>query len=323
MLSKSVGLSIIIVNWKTREPLLNCLESVFRHSGTLTSEVIVVDNGSRDGSVAAVKENYPQVKIITNPSNLGFARANNQAISSASGRYCLILNSDAELTSGALQAMVEFMEGNPRVGIAGAKLLNRDGSMQNSFDNIPTLATELLNKSLLRTLFPQRYPSKKSVITSPLEVESIIGACMLIRRKALDEVGLLDEDYFLFLEETDLCFRMRKAGWQVFYLPHVHVYHLQGESKAIDPGRAWIEYYRSLYKFFRKNRSYLSYLTLRVFKVVKLSLNFILTTLGLIFSLAQNKQLRRRSSIYSKLFIWHILLCPEDKGLRELEKNID
>lgn len=314
-------LSIIIVNWNTRGPLLNCLASIFQHAGGLTCGVIVVDNGSRDGSVEAVKEKYPGVKIIANPSNLGFARANNQAIRLTSNPYCLLLNSDAALTPGALKGMIEFMEKNPFAGIAGAKLLNRDGSMQNSFDNIPTLTTELLNKSLLRAIFPQKYPNKKSPIAAPLEVESIIGACMLIRRNALNEVGLLDEDYFLFLEETDLCLRMQKAGWKIFYLPQIHVYHLQGQSKAIDPGRTWIEYYRSLYTFFKKHRSSCIYFTLRTLRVVKLFLNLILTALGLVFTLGQRKLLRRRFSIYLKLFIWHLLLCPEGKGLKELEER--
>jgi len=313
--------SVIIVNWNTRELLLRCLESVFRHSGSLTFDITVVDNSSRDGSVEAVREKYPRVTIVVNSSNLGFSRANNQAITSTSGNYCLLLNSDAELTEQALERMIEFMQDNPSVGVAGAKLLNKDGSMQNSFDNIPTLTTELLNKSLLRAVFPRKYPSKKSPITAPLEVESVIGACMLIRRKALEEVGLLDEDYFFFLEETDLCYRMRKAGWKVLYLPQAHAYHLQGESKAIDPGRAWIEYYRSLYTFFKKNRGFLSYIVLRILRVIKLSINLILTTLGMLFTLGQNQRLRRKFSVYNKLFTWHLLLCPDNKGLRELDEK--
>jgi len=317
----STDLSIIIVNWNTKELLLNCLESIFRHPANLTFEVIVVDNGSSDSSVPAVREHYPNINLIANSSNLGFARANNQAIRSTVSRYCLLLNSDAELTPEALRGMFEFMEENPQVGIAGAKLLNRDGSMQNSFDNIPSLTTELLNKSLLRAILPRRYPSKKSAITSPVEIESVIGACMLIRRKALDEVGLLDENYFLFLEETDLCFRMHKAGWKVFYLPQIEVYHLQGKSKAIDPGRAWIEYYQSLYTFFKKNRGFFTYSILRILRVVKLSLNLSLTFLGLVFTLGQSQRLCRKFSIYRKLFIWHLLLCPEDKGLRELKRK--
>jgi len=152
----NMDLSIIIVNWNTKGPLLRCLESVFEHSGGLTFDVTVVDNGSWDGSVEAVRKKYPRVTIIANSSNLGFSRANNQAINSTSGRYCLFLNSDAELTSLALKIMVEFMENNPSVGIAGAKLLNRDGSMQNSFDNIPTLKTEFLNKSLLRAILDRK-----------------------------------------------------------------------------------------------------------------------------------------------------------------------
>jgi hypothetical protein len=280
--------------------------------------VTVVDNGSGDGSVEAVRKAYPQVAIIANSSNLGFSQASNQAITSTSGKYCLLLNSDAELTSQALERMIKFMDNNPRAAVVGAKLLNKDGSMQNSFDNIPTLTTELLNKSFLRAILPRKYPSKKSLITAPLEVESVIGACMMIRRKALDEAGLFDENYFLFLEETDLCYRMWKAGWTVHYLPQVHVYHLQGESKAIDPARAWIEYYRSLYTFFKKNRDFFSYIVLRFLRVIKLFINLILTTLGMVCTLGQNRRLLRRFSIYSRLFTWHLLLCPDRKGLREL-----
>jgi hypothetical protein len=300
---------------------LNCLESVFRYSGKISFDVTVVDNGSQDGSVETVKGKYPQVTIIANSSNLGFSRANNQAITSTSGKYCLLLNSDAELTEHAVERMIEFMENHSHAGVVGAKLLHKDGSMQNSFDNIPTLTTELFNKGLLRILFPIKYPSKKSPIAAPLEVESIIGACMLIRRKALEQVGLLDEDYFFFLEETDLCCRMRKAGWKVFYLPQVHVYHLQGESKAIDPGRAWIEYYRSLYIFFKKNRGFIPYIILRVIRVIKLFTNLILTALGMIFTLGKQPMLRRRFFIYSTLLNWHLLFCPEGKGLRELDRK--
>lgn len=314
-------LSIIIVNWNTKGPLLRCLESVFRYIKGIPFDVTLVDNGSWDGSLPAVIEKYPTVKIIANDSNLGFARANNQAITSTSGKYCLLLNSDTEITEQTCEKMLEFMEHNPSVGIIGAKLLNMDGTMQNSFDNIPTLTTELLNKSMLRSFFPQKYPSKRTLIIAPFEVESIIGACMLIRRKALEEVGLFDEDFFVFLEETDLCYRMKKAGWKVIYLPQAQVYHLQGSSKAIDPGKAWIEYYRSLYIFFKKNRGSLAYITLRVLKVVKIFLNLFFTTTGMLFTLGMNQRIRRKFIIYSKLLLWHLLLCPAHKGLKEFNRN--
>lgn len=321
LISKHVlkmDVSIVIVNWNTKELLLNCLRSIDDTTLNLNIEVIVVDNGSLDGSSKAVKENFPQIKLIENTDNKGFAKANNQAIAIASGRYILLLNSDAILTDGSLNGLVTFMDKTPAAAVAACQYLNPDGSKQNSFDNFPTLATELLNKSLLRTLFPGTYPSKKKVYHEPMEVESVIGACMIVRADALKQVGLLDEDYFFFLEETDWCFRMHQAGWKIYHLPHINVYHLQGQSKEKNPSKAWIEYYRSSYIFFKKHRNAASYTMLRIARLAKLILNLTLVLFGLFLTLAMDKGLKRRFRIYRDLLIWHLKGCPASTGLREL-----
>ena len=312
-----MDISIIIVNWNTKELLLDCLTSVYATTAGLSIETIVVDNGSHDGSGQAVQDRFPQAHLIQNTENRGFAKANNQALARTTGRYALLLNSDALLTEGALNQLVSFMDTTPEAGIAAGQYLNEDGSKQNSFDNFPTLATELLNKTLLRVLFPNTYPSKKKEYREPMEVDSVIGACMVVRAEAIKEIGPLDEDYFFFLEETDWCFRMHRAGWKIYHLPHINVYHLQGKSKEKNPSKAWIEYYRSVYLFFKKQRNPRSYYFLRIARAGKLLINLVFVSLGLLLTLGLNSGLRRRCKIYRDVLIWHIKLCPPSVGLRE------
>jgi GT2 family glycosyltransferase len=194
------------------------------------------------------------VTFIQNQKNVGFAVANNQALRLSKGDYLLLLNPDTRVKEGSIEGLVSFMESSSEAGVAGAQLLNDDGSKQNSIANFPSLATELLNKSLLRWLFPKQFPGKERDYSNPVEVDSVIGACMMVRRKALDQVGLLDEDYFLFLEETDWCYRMKRAGWKIYHVPQAEVYHFQGKSTEADRKRAKVEYYRSRYHFFKKTR---------------------------------------------------------------------
>ena len=177
------------------------------------------------------------------------------------GRFAVLLNSDAVLQEGAIKSLMNFMDNTPGVGIAGVQLLNEDGSRQNSIDNFPSLETEILNKSILRLISPDKYPGKAGNYNTPIEVDSVIGACMMVRKKAIDEAGFLDEDYFIFLEETDWCFRMHKKGWKVYHVPDSRVFHLSGHSKKKTPGESQIEYYKiSLQVFQKKQRShFLSY----------------------------------------------------------------
>jgi len=245
-----MDLSIIIVNWNTRELLLDCLHSVYNLVEKISYEVFVVDNASVDGSAEAVQRNFPQVKLIVNQENRGFARANNQVLPLVSSRYALLLNSDTRIIKGALETMVAFMDENPKVGLAAPQYLNQDGSKQNSFANFPGLISELINRSLPKLFFPKKYPSKRQDINTPVAVESIIGACMMVRTEAMKKVGYMDEHYFFFLDETDWSYRMWKAGYSVFHLPQARIYHIHGAAtKKKVPARTWIEYYRSSYYF--------------------------------------------------------------------------
>lgn len=310
-------LSVIIVNWNTKELVLNCLESFYRTVKGLTFEIFVVDNGSTDGSPDSVRRRFPKIELIQNQRNLGFARANNEALRRSKGRYVLLLNTDVILTHGAVEKLVEFMDGNPTVSIAGGQLINMDGSKQNSFDNFPSLAAEVFNKSLLRILFPKRYPSKRVDYSIPIDVHSVIGACMIVRSCSIQEVGLLDEDYFFFLEETDWCYRMRSRMWRVCHVPQAEIIHLQGKTAHVVKDRAKIEYYRSLYLFFKKHKGIVESVMLRGILFTRFCVDFLLALLSCLFTAFQRERLKRKLNIYARLIYWHLRLCPEGMGLGE------
>ena len=313
------ALSIIIVNWNAQEFLIPCLESLLRASMEFNTEIFVVDNGSTDGSGAAVRERFPEVNLIENRMNLGFAKANNQALRLSTGKYLLRLNPDTQLKNGAVQELCSFMEGHPEAGIAGAQLLNSEGTKQNSIANFPCLTTELLNKSLLRWFFPETFPGKERNYLEPIEVDSVIGACMMVGRGAVEQVGLLDEDYFLFLEETDWCYRMKKAGWKIYHVPQAEVYHFQGKSVERDKKRARVEYYRSRYLFFLKNSGRLQWLILLMGLMVRLWFELIFAFIPCIFTFFKIKKWRRRLSTYARLAWWHLRFCPETMGLKPIK----
>jgi len=311
-----MDLSIIIVNWNTKNLLLQCLESVYQTTKRIEMEVFVVDNGSTDGSVAAAKERFTEVKFIQNEINLGFAKANNQAMPLAVGKYLLLLNPDTMVKEGAIERLISFMEAHSEAGGAGAQLLNSDGSKQNSIANFPSLATELINKSLLRWLFPKTFPGKGRSYREPIEVDSVIGACMIIRRDAIEQVGLLDEDYFLFLEETDWCYRMKRAGWKIYHVSQAEIYHFQGKGVEIEKRRARIEYFRSRYHFFKKNRGSLQWSTLLAGLMIRLIIELVFMAIACLFTFFTIKKWKRRLSIYSYLMWWHLKGCPKGMGLK-------
>ncbi len=312
--------SIIIINWNTRDLLLQCIDSIYKTQRDLLFEILVVDNGSSDDSVAAVKSQFPHVILIENKKNLGFSKANNQALSQMNGRYAALLNSDAILTDGAVETIIRFMDENNKIGICGGQLLNGDGTKQNSIANIPTLATELLNKSLLRRLFPKKYLGKDHDFKYPVEVESIIGACMIVRKEAMDNVGLMDEDYFLFFEETDWCVRMRKKGWMIFHHPDAKIYHLQGQSAGKVNVRARIEYWKSRYIFFRTHYGSFIVGVLIAGLFARLSISYFLVSCLAFGSLLTNKKAVEKLKLYTKIFLWHMKGFPAGYGLRDDRK---
>ncbi len=312
-MTRAYVVSIVIVSYNTRELLEACLTSVFTSVAGISFEVWVVDNASSDGSADMVEKRFPLVHCIRNDANLGFARANNSAIRQAQGRYVVLLNSDTVMTPSALETITAYMDAHPDVAVCGGQLLNQDGTLQNSIANIPTLATELLNKSVLRRLFPRRYPGKEWQVEVPIEVESIIGACMVVSSEAIAQVGMLDERYFFFFEETDWCLAMRQAGWKVCFHPQTRIFHLQGASakKVFIPAR--IEYWKSRYHFFRKHRVRTVLRVLKTGLLVRLVLSGIIQAVAAPFSSGA----RNRLMLNVAILRWHLYGCPASWGLSE------
>ncbi len=312
-----MDISIIIVNLNTKDLLINCIKSAHQTINNLSFEIWVVDNGSSDDSVKTLKDLFPEINIIVNPINLGFAKACNQALRQINSKYAILLNTDTILTDVAVETIIDFMEKNNNIGICGGQLLNADGSKQNSIANIPNLATELLNKSILRRLSPGKYLGKEHDIVHPVEVESIIGAFMAVRKEAIDRAGLLDESYFFFFEETDWCLSMKKMGWKVFHHPDAKIYHLQGQTAKKVHIRARIEYWRSRYIFFEKHYGKPTLFILKAGLMLKLFLNLALNLFFTIATVFINKKAVERSNLYIKILCWHCAGRPDGYGLEK------
>ncbi len=252
---QQVDVTVIVVNWNTRDLLARCLRSLYDAAEGLTLEVIVVDNASQDGSVEMVRERFPQVRLVENDENVGFARANNQAMPFATGRYLLLFNSDAVATPGAIRALVSLADSEPRAGVVGAQLLNPDGTFQASYTPFPTLWQEfLILTGLGRAMLGDHYPSRGPEEERGAQiVDRVEGACMLVRREAYEQVGGLDERYFMYAEEVDWCYAMNKAGWQVWYQPAAKVIHFGGGSSRHRRPQREGDLYQSRVRFFRKH----------------------------------------------------------------------
>jgi len=241
-------ISISVINTNNREIALQCLESIYANLGSLNLEVILVNNACTDGSTAIIRQRYPQVEIIEHEQLLGFSTNNNLALQRARGRYLMILNDDTIILPGAFQAMVAFMDQNPQAGVAGAALLNRDGSAQYCYDFIPNPLYEGL-RPISEYLMP--HPDGKG---KPLETGYVGGACLMARASAVRTVGLLDTRFDpLYSEEVDWCYRFKKDGWKIYHLPQAQVIHL-GEvlARRSSPAR-YERIYAQKTVFFRKH----------------------------------------------------------------------
>jgi N-acetylglucosaminyl-diphospho-decaprenol L-rhamnosyltransferase len=250
-----MDLSIIIVNWNTKDLLVGCLRSLFATVRDLDLEVVLLDNASTDGSADMVRMWFPQVKLIQSQQNVGFARGNNVALTHAMGQYVLLLNPDTVVLDGAVEQLYQALQIFPSLGAAGAQLLNPGGSCQPSWGYFPSLWTEVPGLDRLRFTAPQplvrNLHNKKP---STISVDWASGACLMIRREALDQVGLLDEDYWLYTEEADWCFRAQKAGWRIGWLPEAQVVHMARAASRQRYTETMIHFHRSRLLFLLKHR---------------------------------------------------------------------
>ena len=248
-------MSVCIVNWNTRECLARCVECVLREAA---GEVIVVDNASEDGSADMVAERFPDVTLIRNEDNVGYAAGNNQAIAASSGDFVLLLNPDVELHEGALGTMLAFMGEHERAGALGCKLILPDGSVQQSCRTFPTPDVLLWEATGLSRLFPRsrrfgRYRMGWWDYDEVREVAQPMASCLMLRRKALDEVGTFDEQFPIYFNDVDLCLRLKQAGRRIFFTPHATALHHHGQSTRQAGARMIAESHRSLAAFYRKH----------------------------------------------------------------------
>ena len=269
----SFQLSIIIVSWNVRELLDKCLRSIVAARGDMELEVIVVDSGSSDGTPEMVEESFGErafpVHVIARSNNVGFPKGNNIGIRQARGKYILLLNPDTEIVGDALQVMVSYLDENEDVGVVGPQLRYPDSSVQSSRRRFPTFATAIWESTWLEPWAPERLLDHYYVLDRPddtaSDVDWVVGACMLTRRKVVEQVGLLDEDYFMYSEELDWCRRIKAAGWRVVYLPAAKVIHHEGKSSEQAVTARHINFQRAKLRYFRKYHGRLVCILLRLF----------------------------------------------------------
>jgi hypothetical protein len=261
-----VTLSVVVVGYNGRELLGRCLDSVLADQGNLGVELIVVDNASHDGTPTMVAERYPDVRLIANDENVGYGRALNQGIATARGRYFLVMNQDIAVKPGALRTLVDLAESQPAAGAVGARLEYEDGRFQPSafrfpdwkqaffgfFDGFVPLDSEING----------RYPSAQ--LDQPFVAEHLLGACLLLRREAIDQVGAFDPAFFMYFEETDLCARLTKAGWRNYYAPAAQVMHVSAASTSVASEKMSVEFHRSQAIYYRRHRGVGGYAVLKL-----------------------------------------------------------
>ncbi len=281
-------LSIVIVSFNTRQLLKECLDSVYASlaESTLISEVIVVDNASHDGSAAMVPEHFPQVRLIANEDNRGFAAANNQALRATGygtgdtphpppSRYVMLLNPDTLVGESALTTLVRFMDENLRAGACGARLLHSDGGFQHSAFAFPTLFQVFLdffpiNYRLTDSRVNGRYPRRLYQAGEPFPIDHPLGAALMVRREAIEQVGLLDERFFIYCEEIDWCLRIKAAGWSIWCVPEAEIVHHVARSTGQFRDEMFVALWKSRYQLFEKHYSHLFHWMAQ--RIVKLGL---------------------------------------------------
>lgn len=252
-------LSIIMVNYNTGTLLRDCLNSINKNIRGILFEIIVIDNNSQDQSVKIIKEEFKGVKLIENQKNLGFSKANNQGIAQSSGKYLLLLNPDTVITSGNVFSIIQYMEMHRDIGILGTKIFDADGKIQLSCRSFPSFKTALFTRYALFTkLFPKNRLSADYLLSdwdhnAIRQVDWVSGACMLIRKGLLEDIGPLDENFFMYCEDVDICLRAKKSGWKIAYFPDFSViHHISGSSKGLRFKNIFI-HHKSMLIFYKKH----------------------------------------------------------------------
>jgi GT2 family glycosyltransferase len=281
-----MDISIIIVSYNTCKLTINTLNSISGSQFLYQYEIILIDNASNDSSVSEIKKRYPQITIIENNQNFGYSRANNQGILLAKGRYILLLNSDTIINEETLQAMLAFMDSNPTIGASGCKIVLPDGSLDKACRRgFPTPSASFYYAFGISKLFPNipRFNQYQLSYLDPdkdYPVDCLVGAFMMVRREVIDQVGMLDEDFFMYGEDIDWCYRIKEAGWGIHYYPYTKIIHYKGASSRKKPYKIIYEFHRAMWLFHRKHyqKKYSSLVNIMVYMGIAVKFGFSLLT---------------------------------------------
>jgi GT2 family glycosyltransferase len=290
-----MDLSIIVVNWNTCNFLCQCLKSIYQETKNINFEIFVVDNASRDESAKTVRVEFPQVKLIANQENRGFATANNQAIKQASGEYILLLNPDTIILNNAIGKCLNFFKNRPKIGILGCKLLNSDKTWQPSCRTFPTLLSQVVILLKIHNFFPSLIKKYLMLEMNPQkmqEVDQVMGAFFLIKNEVIKKIGLLDEKYWIWFEEVDFCKKAKSAGYKILYWPDASIIHYKAKSftQALTIKKQW-HLNASMLRYFWKFHSFFSFLIILLLWPVSMALALIVQFVQLVFPVEKKKYL--------------------------------
>ena len=336
-------ITIAFLNYNTADDLIRALDSVPSAAGNVNYHITVIDNCSTDDSVEKLRKYNSDLDILVLEKNLGFAAGFNKIFSHIVTPYYFLLNSDIILSHGCVEKILINIKDFPQTGIAGVALIRENGSSQSSFGKFPSLASELINRSLWQKIYakkitdhgpPQHTRDTRTTDYGPritdhdtshpdmsrklelYKVDCIIGAAMLVPRLTFEKVGGMDEDFFFFLEETDWCKRIKQAGLNVLHFPDVKVTHLQGKTVNTLPVKARIEFHRSRLHYFKKHHGIITAVILWIGCFIRLIINFTAMLFLTLLTLGKSKKFKNKMSLYGNVLLWYLCACSKEKGLK-------
>jgi hypothetical protein len=295
--------SVVVVNWNTQDILRDCLRSIYEQCGEIDIEVIVIDNASTDGSVEMVKKDFTQVTLIENSQNRGFAAANNKGIAISKGRYVLLLNSDTVVLDNAIAKTVAFADSHPEAAVVGCRVLNPDRTLQPTCFMFPSILNMLLSSTYLYKLFPKSKFFGRERMTwwnrnDIREVDVVTGCFMLVRQDAIKKVGSMDEQFFMYGEETDWCYRFKQADWKILFTPCAEIIHLGGQSAQKRATTMVVQLRKSILQFMKKHHGPLIYRIVCLLTVIFLAVRLPIWSVIAFFQRAQNGEAAIKKRAY-------------------------
>ncbi|ANB59250.1 glycosyltransferase family 2 protein [Anoxybacteroides amylolyticum] len=284
-----MDISVIIVNYNTPKLTVGAIESILKSKTKYSYEIIVVDNHSSDNSVHIIKGKFPNVAVIENKQNVGFSKANNQAIKLSKGRYILLLNSDTIVKEDTIEKMIEFMDKNKKVGASGCEVVLPNGELDRACHRgFPTPEASFYYLVGLARLFPKsprfnQYHLGYMNLNEPHPIDCLVGAFMIVRREVIKQVGLLDEQFFMYGEDIDWCYRIKQAGWEIYYCPFTSIIHYKGASSKKKPFKIVYEFHRAMFLFHKKHYARKYPFIVNYFVYMGIAAKFILSVIINIF----------------------------------------